>query len=682
MSISNIKPAQENVFFYQNAFDIALARWLEETAQFSWERQERQKVCDLIYQAKFTNATSLDFRDCHLNSLPEVLTDLIHVKHIYLVNNRFEEFPEVLCNLHHLESIEIGDNQIQSLPPTIGNLKNLKLLNIRNNILENLPDELYELNNLETLNLSHNKIEFLSEKIFNLKKLQLLCLRNNHLQTLPDILSLAMFSLYIENNPIKKLPQSFWQSNIAKGLDVTLIKAPSGEVYLDVIDPIFNEKLQAWVDEPLENVSERHDRRAAATDILYAKKTYETTLNLNLSGLSSLPEILIDLIDLEEIEMEEGKLTAFPAVLCYLPNLKSINLKSNKIKTLPKDIINARNLQKLIIMSNEIENLPDEFYELRNLEYLDLSDNKLKSLSDDCIKLTKLTWLNLMYNHLETLPTALLKINVKELHTQNNPIKELPIEFTEISNETDNPKYMSHDLWHIPFDQQDLIEQLDPKKNQNLMRFIKKFNGLCDLMSNQILREGLLGNQDRTLLKRRITLESLSAPEIIESHIADIHSLFHIQLGWLCKSYPDNIFSFSEQRALIQNGRINRDIVRQGLEKMQEGETVKGLILSKKEVLTIKGYSLLSTPGGHSVLIEKMVNNKYIFCDVNQGEFRYLSFSKLCDKLQEVFRKWEGVDIYLTKGSDFLKRVDKARAESASWEKQGSISSHYSFTQP
>lgn len=85
---------------------------------------------------------------------------------------------------------------------------------------------------------------------------------------------------------------------------------------------------------------------------------------------------------------------------------------------------------------------------------------------------------------------------------------------------------------------------------------------------------------------------------------------------------------------------INRDILRKGLNGVDSGETLKMAVLSKKD------FSL----SGHSLLVKKVGEDNYIFFDPNQGERRNLSFSALCDEIDQQLSRSQGTDIYFCRG--------------------------------
>ncbi len=205
----------------------------------------------------------------------------------------------------------------------------------------------------------------------------------------------------------------------------------------------------------------------------------------------------------------------------------------------------------------------------------------------------------------------------------------------------------------IPFNQSDIISELHPEKHKTLLGFVDRFGGLCQLICNRILLDDLLGNgENLNSIKNHITIERMDEEKIKKSHLLDVYSIFRKAIAFLFGIYPDNIFSCFDQWKLVKTSKghlrkVNSKILEKGLNDIREGEILK-LEVFRKGILSFSG---------HSLLIKKMSKKNYIFFDPNSGEHRDLSFCQLSKKINEQLKKWNGTDIYLTKGKCFLKRL-------------------------
>lgn len=207
----------------------------------------------------------------------------------------------------------------------------------------------------------------------------------------------------------------------------------------------------------------------------------------------------------------------------------------------------------------------------------------------------------------------------------------------------------------IPFNQNDLCH--DARLfHQTLHNFIKKYNGLCELICNKILFDDVLGKfNDEKSLRNHLSIDKIDTQKIKTSHLLEIYSIFRRALAFLFGIYPDNIFSIKKQWKLVKQKSIlektsivDRKILQSGLKKIAIGETLK------LEVFNNKGFNF----EGHSLLIKKTDADAYIFFDPNSGEQRNLTSEILFDQIDNQLKVHRGTDILLIRGQTFLKRLN------------------------
>lgn len=206
----------------------------------------------------------------------------------------------------------------------------------------------------------------------------------------------------------------------------------------------------------------------------------------------------------------------------------------------------------------------------------------------------------------------------------------------------------------IPFNQISLYHQLNTFKHRELIATKNKYSGLCDLVCNRVLIDDLLGKgNDPEQLKNKVTVKRLNEEGVRNSHLMKIYSLWRKLLAYLFGIYPDNIFSFREQKSLIRRSNrgkdktLNLEVLQKGFNKIAANETLK------VELFHRKGLSMR----GHSFLIKKLSASTYSFFDPDHGEKRDLNFYTLCALLNVELCKHKRSDFFMTRGSDFLNRV-------------------------
>jgi Leucine-rich repeat (LRR) protein len=119
--------------------------------------------------------------------------------------------------------------------------------------------------------------------------------------------------------------------------------------------------------------------------------------------LSTLPDTIGDLGNLQVMEFSHCGLTHLPPYMGRLYNLIALDLSYNQIAHVPSHIGNMENLRALDLKYNKIRTLPEEISNLRILEILSVRDNLL-----------------------ETLPRSLSTMtNLRKLVIDNNPFVEL-----------------------------------------------------------------------------------------------------------------------------------------------------------------------------------------------------------------------------------------------------------------
>ncbi len=129
----------------------------------------------------------------------------------------------------------------------------------------------------------------------------------------------------------------------------------------------------------------------------------------NSKNLSSLPEEIGNLVNLQSLNLSGSAITLLPSSIGQLQSLKELNLHNTKnLTSLPGEIGNLANLQSLDLSVSGITALPSSIGQLQSLKDLDLGYTyRLTSLPEEIGNLANLQALNLYLSPIASLPSSI-----------------------------------------------------------------------------------------------------------------------------------------------------------------------------------------------------------------------------------------------------------------------------------
>ena len=150
-------------------------------------------------------------------------------------------------------------------------------------------------------------------------------------------------------------------------------------------------------------------------------------LHLYNNQLSSLPESISSLKNLQELSLYNNQLSSLPESISSLQELRVLSLAGNALSSLPESISSLQELRTLYLGDNQLSSLPESISSLQELQYLSLRNNQLSSLPECISSLQELRMLSLADNALSSLPESIsLLKNLRELWLSNNQLSSLP----------------------------------------------------------------------------------------------------------------------------------------------------------------------------------------------------------------------------------------------------------------
>ena len=156
---------------------------------------------------------------------------------------------------------------------------------------------------------------------------------------------------------------------------------------------------------------------------------------LDNNRLSSLPAKLSQLTSLRVLRLGNNLLYSLPAELGQLTSLQDLSFYNNQLTSWPTGLGQLTSLQQLWLEHNQLDSLPAELGQLTSLQQLWLNDNLLYSLPVELGQLTSLQQLWLEHNQLDSLPVELGQLtSLRELRLEHNQLNSLPVELGRLTS--------------------------------------------------------------------------------------------------------------------------------------------------------------------------------------------------------------------------------------------------------
>lgn len=174
------------------------------------------------------------------------------------------------------------------------------------------------------------------------------------------------------------------------------------------------------------------------------KRSKKALLDLSNCNLSEFPKAIFDMPWLTSLTLgtlttssNQNKIQTIPQEIVQLINLESLNLRCNKIRELPDFLFDLKQLKKLYLWANQLREIPESIGNAKNLEVLGLYNNKLLKLPNAIEKLTRLKDLDVRSNKIREIPNVLKACqDLEHLSLDNNSLNEFPLVITELHSLT------------------------------------------------------------------------------------------------------------------------------------------------------------------------------------------------------------------------------------------------------
>ncbi len=173
--------------------------------------------------------------------------------------------------------------------------------------------------------------------------------------------------------------------------------------------------------------------RKAEKKIEECRRKAAKQLNLGSMGLTTLPDSIANLTQLDLLIIYNNQLTELPESIGNLSQLRELNVAYNELTELPDSIGNLTQLQLLRMYNNQLTELPDSIGNLTQLQHLEIYNNQLSELPGSIGNLTQLQRLVLQGNRFKTVPDSIGDLReLTNLQINGNKISELPASFSRL----------------------------------------------------------------------------------------------------------------------------------------------------------------------------------------------------------------------------------------------------------
>jgi internalin A len=131
--------------------------------------------------------------------------------------------------------------------------------------------------------------------------------------------------------------------------------------------------------------NENEGWQEALRQIEEARSSNDTELDLGHLNLTTLPESIGQLRQLETLHLSENRLAALPESLGQLSQLEILDLSNNRLTALPESLGQLTHLQMLFLDGNQLTALPESLAALPKLRELFLHGNRQMEIPDEIL---------------------------------------------------------------------------------------------------------------------------------------------------------------------------------------------------------------------------------------------------------------------------------------------------------
>lgn len=177
----------------------------------------------------------------------------------------------------------------------------------------------------------------------------------------------------------------------------------------------------------LNNNFNKQENYSVPENIDYSKLSQLEELDIGSNNISKLPNSILSLSNLQELYLDNNKVTLPESFNGKLSTLKALSLYDCGLNSIPKCVFELGGLNQLVLNGNKIKKVPKDIGKLANLTDLYLENCGLTAFPESILNLPNIFSLALSNNNIVKIPEEISKLNnLYYLLLSNCGLKKFP----------------------------------------------------------------------------------------------------------------------------------------------------------------------------------------------------------------------------------------------------------------
>jgi hypothetical protein len=251
----------------------------------------------------------------------------------------------------------------------------------------------------------------------------------------------------------------------------------------------------------------------------------------------------------KKINLAHNKLTSFPEWITDMTELEEIDIRNNQIKSLPDGLEKLTKLKVLQVSSNLLDKFPPVLGKLPQLKELYLSQNEMTSIGPEIGKLVNVEKMTLSNNKLPELPAEMGEMrNLQTVCVRNNKLRTFPPQLANLTRLT-GFTHSDNEIEYIPPPFQRLLDRVNQRHGNQVYHDSQNVHNSDVQRSFLATLQKLFGTKPELNLEQTIN-EILDNPVLTEkskkaiadfTSIKEVHSVANVSYGDLLTAVWDRV---------------------------------------------------------------------------------------------------------------------------------------------